>query len=161
MKYLLIFKKQKTKPDTCVPFDTGPLVSGLHSDCICLAVLSPKHMRGSPKHRNFLRRERLYRQYCGFSTKKKYFEYKLQFMCITDLKSEGVMHWEESFSKMRVTGRCSGWLGVSNMLWQWARRMETSPPSHIIWRFRSDLTIAWMWCASESWTSIESCEREK
>lgn len=115
MKYLLI-KKKKKKNLTCVPFDTGPLVSGLHSDCICLAVLSPKHMRGSPKHRNFLRRERLYRQYCKFSTKKKYFEYKLQFMCITDLKSEGVMHWEESFSKMRVTGRCSGWSGVSNML---------------------------------------------
>lgn len=75
------------------------------------------------------------------------------------LKSECVMAWEESFSKIRVTGRCNGWFGASNMLWQWARSVDTSPPSHIIWRFRSDLTMAWMWCASENWTSIESCKR--
>lgn len=77
------------------------------------------------------------------------------------LKSEGVMAWEASFSKIRVTGRCNGWFGASNMLRQWARSVETSPPSHTICRFRSDLTMAWMWSASESWTSIESWERRK
>lgn len=77
------------------------------------------------------------------------------------LKSTCVMAWEESFSNIRVTGRFNGWFGASNMLRQRARSVETSPPSHITWRFRSDLTMAWRWCASENWTSIESWETGK
>lgn len=72
------------------------------------------------------------------------------------LKSDSVMAWEASFSKMRVTGRCNGWFGASNILRQWARSVETSPPSHTICRFLSDSTMAWTWCTSENWTSIES-----
>lgn len=74
------------------------------------------------------------------------------------LKSSCVMAWEQSFSKIRVTGRCSGCSGASNTLRQCVSRVETRPPSHNTWRFLSDLTIARMWCASENCTSMESWE---
>lgn len=77
------------------------------------------------------------------------------------LKSICEMAWEESFSKIRVTGRCNGWFGASNTLRQWVRRVETSPPSHKTWRFLSDLTVARTWCASDNWTSMESWKTEE
>ena len=97
-------------------------------------------------------------KYCVFSFKSMC---EPQRLSMFHLKSACVMAWDESFSKIRVTGRCKGWFGAISMCWQCVRRVETSPPSHITWRFLSDLTIAWMWCASENWTSIESCETEK
>lgn len=72
------------------------------------------------------------------------------------LKSLCVMACEQSFSKIRVTGRCSGCSGASNTLRQCVRRVEMRPPSHNTWRFLSDFTMARMWCASENWTSMES-----
>lgn len=73
-----------------------------------------------------------------------------QGLIISHLKSECVIAWEESFSKIRVAGRCNGWFGASNMLLQWARSVETSPPSHSIWRFCSGLTMACIWCTSDN-----------
>lgn len=76
--------------------------------------------------------------------------------CLLYLKSAWQMAWDDSFSKILVTGRCSGWFGSSNMLRQWSSSVDTNLPLHNTWRFCSDLTIAWMWCATENWTSSDS-----
>lgn len=66
-------------PDEVTAPLLGPFETGAKQ-----AVLFTRHMRGSPKHKNFL-------------------------------NSACVIAWEESFSKIRVTGRCNGWFGASSM----------------------------------------------
>lgn len=130
----------------CLPHTEGPLNTGTFWG----GKQSNKH---STKKRNKSKTS-FYLQY-----NKEMHASEPQRQSMFHLKSVCVMAWEESFSNIRVTGRCNGWFETRSMCWQWVRSVETSPPSHITWRFRSDFTMAWMWWASENWTSLESWER--